>query len=206
MNKAPKWAYRDEAHRVWSLHNPNRKIPYGWALHHIDGDYKNNNITNLSVLTHREHWEQHFQSFLEAKRKGNNELMRRHGQACNFINSSNNLNEIFLSGWTRKNTAKKKQSNTMKQVWIQKAQTGQKMGNTGIKPATIKLEKRIKEIILTHDGMEKLKTVKISEMVERTHRHIIRFLAERPYLKELLNEANYFAAVRAAKHKYNIKF
>lgn len=201
-----KWAYRDEAHRVWAKHNPGKVIPYGWSLHHIDGNYKNNDISNLTVVTHQEHWELHFQMFLDAKRKGDNDNTRQNGQACNFLNNSYQLKEPILSGWTRRHKSKKKQSKAMKKVWIEKAEKGEKMGHSGISPRSIELERKMLDYILSYDKTTKFKTAALAKHLGRTQRHIMRVISEKPHIQELIREANYFAAVRAAKIKYNIKF
>lgn len=43
--------------RVWSdVHGP---IPDGMVIHHIDGDWRNNNINNLELLDNKEHCQMH---------------------------------------------------------------------------------------------------------------------------------------------------
>ena len=45
---------------VWMYHNE-QPIPEGCEIHHIDGDFTNNDISNLQLLTAKEHKELHEQ-------------------------------------------------------------------------------------------------------------------------------------------------
>lgn len=49
----PSIHYRD-AKRVWEK-CWRRKIPKGYHIHHVDKNYKNNNITNLALVTDNYH-------------------------------------------------------------------------------------------------------------------------------------------------------
>jgi HNH endonuclease len=43
---------------IWEKHNG--KIPDGYHIHHIDGNHSNNNIDNLRLVTHEEHFWIHY--------------------------------------------------------------------------------------------------------------------------------------------------
>jgi general stress protein YciG len=45
---------RTNYRKVWERYH-NRKIPAGYEIHHIDGNYSNNNIENLQLVTIEEH-------------------------------------------------------------------------------------------------------------------------------------------------------
>lgn len=48
--------------RIWSdRHGP---IPEGMVVHHIDGDWRNNDIANLALLSHSEHAAEHMRERL----------------------------------------------------------------------------------------------------------------------------------------------
>lgn len=46
------------ARQIWETHNG--PIPEGYHIHHIDGDFRNNNILNLACLSPREHTQLHW--------------------------------------------------------------------------------------------------------------------------------------------------
>lgn len=51
-------------HRViWEC--VNGEIPYGYDIHHIDGDKENNSIYNLEMIEHKEHISEHKQNMSE---------------------------------------------------------------------------------------------------------------------------------------------
>lgn len=54
----------------------NGKIPKGYEIHHIDGDRKNNDISNLVALSHEDHIKMHKQNANKAIKiiKATNEL------------------------------------------------------------------------------------------------------------------------------------
>lgn len=52
-NGKRKTTYRKEAWAVWEKHFGPR--PKGGIIHHIDGDYRNNDISNLLLTTYSEH-------------------------------------------------------------------------------------------------------------------------------------------------------
>lgn len=59
--KNPNWkggtnpiAPRNRARRKWEKHNK-RKIPKGFDVHHIDSNFRNNNLSNLILLSRGDH-------------------------------------------------------------------------------------------------------------------------------------------------------
>ena len=50
--------YRKRAHKIWAEYW-HEEVPQGYDIHHIDGDYTNNNIWNLTVMTHSAHSSKH---------------------------------------------------------------------------------------------------------------------------------------------------
>ena len=46
--------FRKRAHKIWKEYYT-EPVPKGYDIHHIDGDYTNNNILNLITMTHSEH-------------------------------------------------------------------------------------------------------------------------------------------------------
>ena len=46
--------YHYEAHRVWEEYW-GEPVPYGYFIHHIDFDYTNNDITNLTAMKRGKH-------------------------------------------------------------------------------------------------------------------------------------------------------
>ena len=47
-------APRNRARRKWEKHNK-RKVPKGFDVHHIDGDFRNDNLSNLILLSRGDH-------------------------------------------------------------------------------------------------------------------------------------------------------
>ncbi len=84
----------------------------GFCVHHIDCNSENDDPSNLLVCTPGEHWELHFQLYLDALRAGDEEGQRRHGRACNCINNQNRLGNPSISGFKSTDATKEKISAT----------------------------------------------------------------------------------------------
>lgn len=65
--KAPDWytgftsisGWTREHLIVWCKANGKTEVPNGYQVHHIDHDYRNNNPSNLQLMTHGEHTSHH---------------------------------------------------------------------------------------------------------------------------------------------------
>ena len=53
---------------IWQYEH-NAEIPEGYDIHHKDGNYLNNNIENLELITRRDHAKEHWRMQPEEKRK-----------------------------------------------------------------------------------------------------------------------------------------
>ncbi len=53
---------------LWEKHNG--PIPKGWHIHHKDGNYLNNNLSNLELVSPKEHIYKHYQANLPGWREG----------------------------------------------------------------------------------------------------------------------------------------
>ena len=59
------------SHIIWCSHSGNpSKVPKGFVINHIDGNYKNNNYNNLSLMNKIEHHKLHHKLF-KLRRKQN---------------------------------------------------------------------------------------------------------------------------------------
>lgn len=58
--------YQDIAYRIWKMYWKQRVLK-GYAIHHIDGNKKNNNITNLALITSSEHSKIHWRKRKDVK-------------------------------------------------------------------------------------------------------------------------------------------
>lgn len=59
---------------VWEQHNID--IPEGFHIHHIDGNYDNNDISNLQMLTPEEHMRLHFKGWCSDRKKAHLDNVR----------------------------------------------------------------------------------------------------------------------------------
>jgi DNA-binding CsgD family transcriptional regulator len=65
--KAPEWysgpvsssGWGKEHHIVWCAANGVTEVPKGYNVHHIDHDHRNNDPSNLMLMTHSEHTSHH---------------------------------------------------------------------------------------------------------------------------------------------------
>jgi len=73
------------------------KIPIGYEIHHKDGNKQNNEIENLQLVSHKEHFRYHqwptpamIQKSIEVKRRGR-------------LNRQNKVKQLFIEGMSVKN-------------------------------------------------------------------------------------------------------
>ena len=64
---------RDRSYRKIYEEHHNVKIPKGWHIHHIDGNNKNNDISNLEMLSPDDHAEKHghISNWIMSQKKAN---------------------------------------------------------------------------------------------------------------------------------------
>lgn len=75
---------------VWE--RVNGKIPEGYQIHHIDKNKKNNHISNLELLTAKEHSKKHIDDFNRNKKKNMPSLEWR---KQNYQNTKHLMHKIF---------------------------------------------------------------------------------------------------------------
>ena len=73
---------------VWEFYS-GKKIPKGFHIHHIDGNWLNNDYSNLECLSRKEHFERHRQQIEDIwKRPEMREANERGREACKIWHAS----------------------------------------------------------------------------------------------------------------------
>ena len=90
---------------------PHTRGVHKFHWHHLDGDSENNSSSNVVPVLYTEHWELHFQSYLDGLRKRNHEAIRKNALACNGIRNACKTGDPTIRGF--KNRRKKEWVNKM---------------------------------------------------------------------------------------------
>lgn len=125
-----------------------KKIPKGWHIHHLDGNYKNNHPDNLMCVSPMIHWEIHRMQY---EKYGNS----KDGYAANFIRIKNRLYVPSLFGMKTSKETK---------IKISEACKGKEPPNKGTKgiffhskKTKVKISESKKGIKLTEEHKRKIK-------------------------------------------------
>jgi len=79
-------------------------IPEGYDVHHIDHDKSNNDISNLELLTKKEHYKKHWEEKTEEQKQ-------------RYIDNMNENARPAAIEWHKSETGKKWHSDMVKQAW-----------------------------------------------------------------------------------------